>query len=142
MQHSLHGAIFRTRAYLEPKASSKACQTCKMIMHNSEPRKSLFKHFQRYLATFRNIDAYSATFTNGKLGRRGEASPFLFENRKKCPNFLKKGPDCVHLWVKFYIQNVVLKVPRRKISTILPCGVSFSSVFHEMFIAPVPPRLI
>ena len=33
-----------------------------------------------------------------------------------CSDFGKKGPDCVHLWVKFSIQNVVLRVPRRKIS--------------------------
>ena len=26
-------------------------------------------------------------------GRKGEASPALCENRKKCPDFRKKGPD-------------------------------------------------
>ena len=31
-----------------------------------------------------------------QLGGRGEASPVLFENQKKCPDFTKKGPDCVH----------------------------------------------
>ena len=41
---------------------------------------------------------------------RGEASPSLIANRKKCPDFGKKGPDCVHLWVKFSIQNVALGV--------------------------------
>ena len=63
-----------------------------------------------------DIDVYSATLTGAQLGRGGggKASPALFENRKKCPDFGKKGPDCVHLWVKFSIQNVVLRVSRRK----------------------------
>ena len=33
---------------------------------------------------------------------------------KKCSDFGKKGPDCVHLRVKLSIQNVVLRVSRRK----------------------------
>ena len=57
---------------------------------------------------FRDIDTYSATLTSAQLRERREGSPALLENRKKCPNFGKKGPDCVHLWVKFSIQNVVL----------------------------------
>ena len=54
----------------------------------------------------------------GGEGGGGEASPALFWNSKKCP-------DCVHLWVKFSIQNVVLKLSRRKNSNILPCGAFF-----------------
>ena len=42
--------------------------------------------------------------------RREEASLAFFKNRKKCHDFRKKGPDCVHHWVKFSIQNVVLRV--------------------------------
>ena len=78
-------AIFRILAYLEPKASSKACRICKMIMHIKEPWHSenyLFKHFQGYLGIFRNIDAYSVTLTGAQLGERGEASPALFEIEK------------------------------------------------------------
>ena len=46
--------------------------------------------------------------------RRGrEASPVLFENQKKCPDFGKKGPDCASVWAKFTIQNAVLRVSRR-----------------------------
>ena len=56
---------------------------------------------------------------------RGEASPALFGNRKKCPDFGKKGPDCVYLWVKFSIQNIVLRVSRQKNSEKFPCGASF-----------------
>ena len=61
---------------------------------------------------------------------RGKASPALFENRKEVL-ILKKSPDCFDLWVKFFIQNVLLK-SRRKISKILPCGASFCCVF-DMF---------
>ena len=31
-----------------------------------------------------------------------------------------KGPDCVHLWVKFSIQNMALRVFRRKIPIFFP----------------------
>ena len=85
---------------------------------------SLFKHFQEYLGIFRGIDQYSATFTSAQLGGRGEASPVLFENRKKCLGFGKKGPDCDH-WVKLSIQNVLLRIPRRKNTKMDPCGASF-----------------
>ena len=46
--------------------------------------------------------------------------PF-FENKKKCRDFRKKGPDCVHPYVKFTIQNVVLRVSKRKNFNIFPC---------------------
>ena len=54
--------IYRTLAYLEPHASSKACGTHTMIRYIQRPCivKTVFKHFQRY---FRVIDAYSATLT-------------------------------------------------------------------------------
>ena len=45
-----------------------------------------------------------------QLGERGRLLlPFL-ENRKKSPNFRKKGTDCVHHYVKFFIRNLVLNV--------------------------------
>ena len=53
-----------------------------------------------------DIDAYSATLTVVQLGGRRKTSPALFENQKKCP-------DSVHLWFKFFTQNVVLGVSRR-----------------------------
>ena len=37
----------------------------------------------------------------------------------------KKSHDCVHLWVKFSIENIVLRVSRRKNSKIFPCGAFF-----------------
>ena len=65
---------------------------------------------------------------------RGEVSPTHCENRKKCPDFGKKGPNCVHIWVTFSIQNVVSRVSRRKNSKIFHCRATFSCVFDEMFI--------
>ena len=53
--------------------------------------------------------AYSATFTDGQLSGRGRLPLPFFENWKKCLDFGKKGPDCVHLWAKLSIQNVVSK---------------------------------
>ena len=63
--------------YLKPKAFSKSCQTCKMIMH-SHSQNVLFKHFQRYLGILRDIDVYSVTFTGTHLGGEGRPPlPFL-----------------------------------------------------------------
>ena len=54
-----------------------------------------------------------------------KTSLHLFENRKECPNFWKKARDCAHLCVKFSSENVVLRVSRRKNSTMFPCVASF-----------------
>ena len=47
-------------------------------------------------------------------GGRGRPPLLFFENQKKCHDFGKKGLDLVHLWVEFSIENVVLRVSRRK----------------------------
>ena len=57
-------------------------------------------------------------------GKERPPLPF-FENRKKCPDFGKKDPNCVHPWVESPIQNVVLRVSRRKSSRKFPCGTFF-----------------
>ena len=36
------------------------------------------------------------------------AFPPIFGKSKKCPYFEEKGLDCVNLWVKLSVQNVVL----------------------------------
>ena len=68
--------------------------------------------------------------------RRGGGKPPLpfFENQKSALIFGKKGPDCIHLWIKFFIRNAVLVVSRWKNSKLFPCGALFSCVFEEMFI--------
>ena len=79
--------------------------------------------YSGYLEIFRDIGAYSVTLTGVQIGEsdgysviltgvplegsgRGLPCPFL-KIKKKYFDFGKKVPDCVHLWVKFSIQNVV-----------------------------------
>ena len=69
----------------------------------------------------------------GQLGGEGRRPPLpFFEIPKKCPDFRKKIPDCVHPLVKFTIQNVVLRVSQRKNFKIFPAG-PFFGIFDEMF---------
>ena len=53
------------------------------------------------------------------------------EVQKKCPDFGKKGLDCIHLWVKFSIPNVVLGASKRKKSKMFLYR-AFFIVFDEM----------
>ena len=76
--------------------------------------------FQGYLGIFRDVDAYSTILTGMQLRGREEVSPGVFENQKKCSDFGKKDPNCFHLWIKFFIQNIVLKVCRRENSKMFP----------------------
>ena len=55
----------------------------------------------------------------------------FFENRKNCPNFGKKGPNCVNPRVESSIQNIVLRVSRRKSSKIFLCGPFFCVVLTK-----------
>ena len=64
-----------------------------------------------------------------KYGKCGGASPSLFWKSEKVPWFWKKSADCVHLWVKFPIQNVSLKVSRRKRYKMFLCWAIFSCDF-------------
>ena len=97
-----------------------------------------FRHIQEYWCIFSHTHRHE---TRGEWGD----FPCLFWNRKKCPDFGKKDPDCVHLRVKFAIENVVLRVSRRKTSKMFPCRVSFSCAFDECLLKcpsstnPLPP---
>ena len=69
------------------------------------------------------------------LPRRATRPPQpFFKNKKNCPDFRKKGPDWVHPYVQFIIQNVVLRVFKRKTPKFFPVGLFFSGIFNEMFI--------
>ena len=72
------------------------------------------------------------THSGMKLGGSGRP-PLPFLKIKKVPDFGKKSPDCVHLWIKFSIQNVVLRVSQRKNSQKV-CLQVFLSCFDKMFI--------
>ena len=69
----------------------------------------------------------------GGGGGGGGGLPFL-ENRKRCPDFREKDPDCVHPYVKFTIQNVVLKASKIKSFKTFPYGAVFSGIFDDTFI--------
>ena len=56
------------------------------------------------------------------------------KNVKKSLVFWEKNHDCVLLWVKFCIQNLVLRVSSRKNSKIFPCRAFYSCVFNKIFI--------
>ena len=56
------------------------------------------------------------------------------ENWKKVPWFWKKCPDSVLPWVKFSVQNVVLKISMKKTPKFFPVVPFFSFIFDEMFI--------
>ena len=74
----------------------------------------------------------------GRPATRGEGGgglpcPF-FENKKKCPDFRKESPDCVRPYIKFTIQNAVLRVSKRKNFEKFPCEAFFTGSFDELFI--------
>ena len=126
-----------TLAYLEMEVSSKACRTCKMIMHIQSPGIARTV----YSSIFKDIYAFSSIFSRSHrraTRREREASPALFENPKKCPDFGKKGLDC-----KVSIQHVVSRVSRRKNSKLFPCGSSFlcfgQNVYWSTLVTPPPP---
>ena len=66
----------------------------------------------------------------------GEASPTLYWKLKKVPWFWKKAPDCVHLWVKFFVQNVILRVFRRRNSKNFSCRVFYSGLMKCLWKCP------
>ena len=75
-------------------------------------------------------------------GRGRERHPLPFFEKKKYPDFGKKGPNCVHPWLYSSIPNVVFRVSRRKSSKKFPCRTFFSYVFDEKFIkVPIPQNL-
>ena len=81
----------------------------------------------------------SALLYNGRHATRGwgEGGYFtcpFFKIKKIALILEKKGPNCIHPWIKSSIQNVVLRLSRRKSSRIFPCEAFFSCVFEEWFI--------
>ena len=124
-RHIQNPGLFRTQDIFQSLSDMyKAYHAFSESWHT---RSSLFKHFQGYLCIFRDADAYSATITSAQLVRREEAFPALLEN----PDAGKKDPDCVHLWVKFSIQNVVLRVSGRKNSKIFSWGDFFPCILTK-----------
>ena len=133
-----NGDIFGTLTHLEPEAFSKACQTSKMIKYIQSPgivrtvHSSIFNYILGYSGILMHIHPHSQA-----TSKQGGGHPCTFlKIKKKSTDFGKKGPDCVHLWVKFYIQNVVLRVSKKRNSKKFPCGTFFSCVFFFDKISP------
>ena len=58
---------------------------------------------------------------------------------RKCPDFRKNGSCCVYLWVKFSIQNVVLRVSRRK-NKVFQLGFFFLRFWRNIYQSVLGPR--
>ena len=71
-----------------------------------------------------NVSCTFSCCLGNQGGGGGLPYPFL-KIEKKSRDFRKKGPNCVHPWVESSIQNVVLRVSRRKSSKIFPCWAFF-----------------
>ena len=108
-----------------------------MIRHIQSPGivrtvySSISKDIQAYSGTLMYIQPHSQVHNLG--GERSLPSTF-FKIEKSDLILDKKGPSHVHLWVKFSIQSLVLRLFRRKNSKMFPCGAFFSCDFDEMFI--------
>ena len=70
----------------------------------------------------KNFGSHGAGAQLGRGGGEGggDAYPILFLKLKKITLILEKKPGCVNPYVKFTIQNVVLRVFKRKIFNIFP----------------------
>ena len=75
--------------------------------------------FCEYCKIFKNNFFYSTPFRRATTGE-GRGFPCRFYKSLKVPWFWKKRPDIANLWVKISIQNVVLRVSRRKNSKTFP----------------------
>ena len=108
-QKKTYVGVFSNKvARLKPPTQVLFCEYCK-----------IFKNNFFYRPPFRRV-----TRRGGRGGGRFPLS--LLKDHKKCLDFGKIDPDSVHLLVKFSIQNVILRVSRRKNSKFSPCGAFFS----------------
>ena len=68
-------------------------------------------------------------------GRRGGGVPSSFyENGNEHPDLGKKCADCVHLWNKFFIQIVVLRLSMTRNSRLFHCVALFLCAFDKISI--------
>ena len=69
-----------------------------------------------------------------EVGRGGVLRCPFCEIEKNCPNFGKKGPNCLHPWFESFVQSLVLRVSTRKSSKIFAWVAFFPCVFYKKFI--------
>ena len=86
----------------------------------------------------RLLVAFTLQLTRPAKRELGRAYPALFWKSKKVSWFLG-GKALIHLWVKFSIKNVILRVSRRKKSKTFPCSCSaFFLVFLTKCLSGYP----
>ena len=104
---------------------------CSDNVRHIQGHSAIFSCVQPYQGTLRHIQTYSGiTEAYGTIIRyirnsAEEASSALFENQKRCSDFGNKSLDCFNLWIRFSIQNVVLRVSRKKNPKCFPGGSLF-----------------
>ena len=102
-----------------------------MIRHIQSP--DIGQFIQALSKVFSHIRGYWCVFSHTQMCaiRRGGES---------CPNLGNKGPDSVHLWVKFHFQNVVLIVFRRKNFKMFPYRAVFLCFWQNVYWSGLVPR--
>ena len=89
--------------------------------------------------TFLRIYYQFRRATKGGRGEGGLPCPVL-KIVKKCPDFGKKGPNCVSTWVESSIQNVALRVSRGKASKFFPAGPFFFCLWRKVYQSALTPQ--
>ena len=103
-----------------PEGYSKIFQISKMMRHIENATTittvylGVFRYIQRHSAIFSHVLAYWRTLT------------------QKTHDAVSKLKRSVHLWVKFFIQNVILRVSTRKKLHYFFCGALFSCAFDKI----------
>ena len=88
-----------------------------------------------YLDTFHAV-IFNDTHRRRATMRERRDLPCPFWKSKKCPGFWKRDPDYVQLWVKFSIQNIVLRVAE-KTPQCYPVG-SIFQMFLTKYLSKCP----
>ena len=132
VEHVRLSCIFRALAWLE-----QFIQAFSIIFRHIQGYWCIFSH------THRRATRVGMGWGVGWGGGSGRLPLIFLKIEKMCPDFWKKGPDCVHLWIKFSIQNVVLRASRRKSTKLFPVGSLFllfskKSLFKCPIFTPYP----
>ena len=107
---------------------------CSGNVRHIQGHSAIFSCVQPYQGTLRHIQTYSGiTEAYGAIIRHirnstEEASSALFENQR-FSDFGNKSLDCFNLWIRFSIQNLVLRVSRKKNPKCFPGGSLFLVFF-------------
>lgn len=106
--------------------------TCKLTSYYS------CKDERPYCAMLRKmfkVEFYLRNAVHAQLGGGGKA---LFWKSKNVHWFWEKDPDFAHLWLKFSIQGVPLRVSRRKKTQFFPSRAFLSCAFERNIYQSAP----